>query len=559
MPPIRFPHGPSPNGDAARARRRPRLLSAEAPIGRGATTAVAYTHEARNRLVGVEYGQTVRGSYVYNGLNWRIMKQADTDGTGGPDQQRLMHYSDRWQLLEEDVWDAWTEQTPGDIDRHVQYVWGYSGGRYIDDIILRREDRDADGDYELETDDIARYYLTDAQFTPVAIIDDGADVIERTSYMPYGHARHHRMADLNGDGKTNTADQLLLLGNWGNFGVGDLDRSGAVGSGDLTALLGDWSDTALPAGQISYDSEDNQIGYCGYVFDRETQDYTVRNRHYSPDLGRWLERDPAGYVDGMGLYIYVTSNPLGANDPMGRWGEGVHYRATWWWARWWGFNEKAAKRVGEACDEVDDDWDPKWASNYPIHFDIVGGATGTGHDTVRAFAVDSRGIWSAARITLSNTACGAGKWKDALRELGRALHPIGDYYAHGNWDPIVGTLHPLWYDYAALDGSGLNGIPIRSADDRNNRFPTEAGAPYRVATGGKGIPGRQRYRATSQHTDNVLATWISTNAAAGNCACLCKVLEDWALPPACGGKARNVPRTPAPPLPAVAISGFTLR
>ena len=51
-------------------------------------------HDAWNRLVGVEYGQTVRESYVYNGLNWRIMKQADTDGTGGPDQQRLMHYSD---------------------------------------------------------------------------------------------------------------------------------------------------------------------------------------------------------------------------------------------------------------------------------------------------------------------------------------------------------------------------------------------------------------------------------------------------------------------------------
>ena len=50
------------------------------------------------------------------------MKQADTDGTGGPDEQRLMHYSDRWQLLEEDVWDDWTEQTPGDVDRHIQYV-----------------------------------------------------------------------------------------------------------------------------------------------------------------------------------------------------------------------------------------------------------------------------------------------------------------------------------------------------------------------------------------------------------------------------------------------------
>ena len=141
-----------------------------------------------------------------------------------------------WQLLEEDVRDDWSEQTPGDIDRHVQYVWGHSGGRYIDDIILRREDRAGDsgpdGDYG-DDGDITRYYLTDAQFTPVAIIDDGAHVIERISYMPYGEARHHRMADLDGDGKTNIADQLLLLGNWNNFGLGDLDRSGDVGSADL--------------------------------------------------------------------------------------------------------------------------------------------------------------------------------------------------------------------------------------------------------------------------------------------------------------------------------------
>jgi hypothetical protein len=84
------------------------------------TTTITYTHDACDRLVGVEYGQTVRGSYVYNGLNWRILKQADTDGTGGPDQQRLMHDSaapgngpEIWQLLEEDRRNDWSERTPG--------------------------------------------------------------------------------------------------------------------------------------------------------------------------------------------------------------------------------------------------------------------------------------------------------------------------------------------------------------------------------------------------------------------------------------------------------------
>jgi len=72
------------------------------------------------------------GEYACNGLKWRIMKQADTDGTGGADQQRLLHYAAApgiWQLLEEDVRDDWSEQTPGDVDRHVQYVWGDSGSR----------------------------------------------------------------------------------------------------------------------------------------------------------------------------------------------------------------------------------------------------------------------------------------------------------------------------------------------------------------------------------------------------------------------------------------------
>ncbi|MDY7110425.1 MAG: RHS repeat-associated core domain-containing protein [Planctomycetota bacterium] len=327
-PRIRSPHSRSPNGDAARAKRGCRFLTSNLPTGR--STTVACTQNAWNRLVGVEYGQTVRGSYVYNSLNWRILKQADTDGTGGPDQQRLMHYSaapGMWQPLQEDVRDAWTEQTPGDIDRHVQYVWG---SRYIDDIVLRREDRvdnqedpGPDGDYG-DAGDITRYYLTDAQFTPVAIIDDGADVIERISYMPYGHARHHRMADLDGDGDTDSytepanppSDYLILQANWGEFGIGDLTRDGTVNTSDTLDLIGD-AGSAIPAGQISYDSEDNQIGYCGYVFNKETQDYTVRNRHYSPDLGRWLERDPAGYVDGMALYHYVRSSPLAAADSSG--------------------------------------------------------------------------------------------------------------------------------------------------------------------------------------------------------------------------------------------------
>ena len=41
-------------------------------------------------------------------------------------------------------------------------------------------------------------------------------------------------------------------------------------------------------------------------------------RVYDPTTGRWLERDPIGYVDGMNMYQYVDSNPVRYLDPSGQ-------------------------------------------------------------------------------------------------------------------------------------------------------------------------------------------------------------------------------------------------
>ena len=49
----------------------------------------------------------------------------------------------------------------------------------------------------------------------------------------------------------------------------------------------------------SVDEVANDIGYAGYLFNDESQNYHVRNREYSPKLGRWLQRDPLEYPDGM--------------------------------------------------------------------------------------------------------------------------------------------------------------------------------------------------------------------------------------------------------------------
>ena len=61
----------------------------------------------------------------------------------------------------------------------------------------------------------------------------------------------------------------------------------------------------------------NEVLFAGYRFDTETGLYHVRHRVYHPTLARWLQRDPIGYVDGMGLYEYATSTPAMQADPFG--------------------------------------------------------------------------------------------------------------------------------------------------------------------------------------------------------------------------------------------------
>ena len=61
----------------------------------------------------------------------------------------------------------------------------------------------------------------------------------------------------------------------------------------------------------------NEIIYCGYRFDPDTQLYYVRNRTYNPVLGRWIQRDPIGYQGGIDLYEYVEGMAFSLMDGSG--------------------------------------------------------------------------------------------------------------------------------------------------------------------------------------------------------------------------------------------------
>jgi RHS repeat-associated protein len=74
----------------------------------------------------------------------------------------------------------------------------------------------------------------------------------------------------------------------------------------------------------------NRLLFTGREWDAECSLYHYRARTYSPMLGRFLSRDPLGYVDGINLYLYVLNQPMASVDPYGL----VKFNATTTFFKW---------------------------------------------------------------------------------------------------------------------------------------------------------------------------------------------------------------------------------
>ena len=57
--------------------------------------------------------------------------------------------------------------------------------------------------------------------------------------------------------------------------------------------------------------------YQGMTLDAMPGLYYERNRDYSPSLGRWMEQDPAQFINGANTYQFVDSSPVGNVDAEG--------------------------------------------------------------------------------------------------------------------------------------------------------------------------------------------------------------------------------------------------
>ncbi len=76
-----------------------------------------------------------------------------------------------------------------------------------------------------------------------------------------------------------------------------------------------------PFGNVAYASgvaaEDNPFRFSTKYLDQETNLYYYGYRYYSPELGRWLNRDPIGERGGRNLYAFTSNNPINLIDILG--------------------------------------------------------------------------------------------------------------------------------------------------------------------------------------------------------------------------------------------------
>ena len=210
-------------------------------------------YDAWNRLVEVRAADdsTLVAKYEFDGRNFRTVKKTYTGGQLS--ETRHFYYNSSWQVLEERV-----GESPSFVGANRQYVWG---DRYIDDLILRERDTNADG-----TLDERLHVMQDANWNVVAVANTGGDVQERYVYTAYG------------------APTVL---------------TGTFGSRASTSYAWDYL-------------------YTGRQYDPETGLYHYRNRFYGAELGRFPTRDPIGYDGGINLYEYVGDSPLIRIDPSGK-------------------------------------------------------------------------------------------------------------------------------------------------------------------------------------------------------------------------------------------------
>ena len=286
-----------------------------------------YEYDYENRLTKVTAydlageTRTVVGQFAYDALGRMVSSQMRYDADATVNETLKYYYDGQNALAEYDESDNLSRR----------YVHGTS---YVDEraILLEGEGDDLD----------SYYYLLQELYSVAGLMKKNGVLAEAYVYDAYGQVTPWVLppaADFDRSGNYTTDDLTAFSYEYGvsNDGVptgdpvGDVDQDGDCDYFDMLDLLDIWNDWyEVEPVSLRVSSLGNSFFFTGrrlHFLDDTSQlglhdNYQVqynRRRHYLPGHGRWLQRDPAGYVDGMNLYEYARSTPGLRTDDLGLW------------------------------------------------------------------------------------------------------------------------------------------------------------------------------------------------------------------------------------------------
>ena len=232
-----------------------------------------YAYDAWNRLVRVATAAGPASAFTYTADG----RAAATAVNCGPAADTDSYYDLAWRVVETDL-PAGTTSPSSTRTPQVQYVWGLT---YVNDLV-ERDDAGVAGDLGTAGSGLGRrlYAVRDANHDVVAVTGGSTGAVaERFSYDLYGTRA--------------TLDAATY--------AGAADLYGTAGSDDTHWNVGFQGGVEL---QPPYGG----TGTTLIQFD---------NRVYDAGLGRWVQQDPAGYVDGGNTYAVEKSDPTNGVDPSG--------------------------------------------------------------------------------------------------------------------------------------------------------------------------------------------------------------------------------------------------
>lgn len=275
-----------------------------------------YSYDNLNQVTAFIKGGASQGSYTYDGVGNRSAAQLNGIPAGytisNMNAYSSIVYGNTFNLaydLNGNLTDDDTRQYTYDRENRIVSVDGGAVAAYAYDALGRRIRKIADGDTTL-------YYYDGMQLIEER---DGAGAVKATyvwgrwiddivsmqrnaqDYFYHSNALGSVVA------VTNTSGQVVEQYEYDAFGKATVYNNSFV---------------VLPGGSAI----GNTWLYTGRQLDPETGLYYYRARYYDPAHGRFLQRDPLGYVDGMGLYAYVGNNVSNSIDPMGM-------------VKWWGVSK----------------------------------------------------------------------------------------------------------------------------------------------------------------------------------------------------------------------------